>query len=82
MDRRPNYLSKQLVGVGIIGLVLLWSSPQLADSLSMLLRLRFDGITNTAFCMVPIVITGGILLWGSCYGLIRLALQKSGKDNP
>ena len=44
MDRKPNYLSKQLVGVGIIGLVLLWSSPQLAGSLSMLLRLRFRSV--------------------------------------
>lgn len=81
MDRKPNYLSKQLVGVGIIGLVLLWSSPQLAGSLSMLLRLRFDGITNTAFCMVPLAVTGGILLWSACYGLVRLALQKNGKDD-
>lgn len=80
MNRKPNYLSKQLVGVGIIGLLLLWSSPQLADALSMALRLLFGGMTSAAFCMVPLAVTGGILLWSACYGLVRLALQNSGKD--
>lgn len=81
MNRKPNYLSKQLVGVGIIGLLLLWSSPLLAGTLSMALRLLFGRSAGSAFCMVPLAVTGGILLWSACYGLIRLALQKNGKDD-
>ena len=81
MNRKTDSLRKQLVGVGIIGLLLLWSSPQLADALSMALRLLFGGMTSAAFCMVPLAVTGGILLWSACYGLVRLALQKNGKDD-
>lgn len=80
MNPKSNFLWRQLVGVGIVGLVLLWGSPLLAESLSIILRHWFDEVTSTAFCMVPIAVTGGVLLWGACYGLIRLALQKGSED--